>query len=467
MSASISRLSSRMAASAALMIALGSTALVPNTAQAQLAGMPTRDGVPTLAPLIEKVVPAVVNVSVKSKEEAQDNPLLKDPMLRRFFDMPDRPNQRERDNVRRSVGSGIIVNAKKGYILSNHHVVDNATEITVKLKDGREFTAKKVGSDEATDVALLQVDAKDLSELPIGDSNKLMVGDFVVAVGNPFGLGQTVTSGIVSAMSRSGLNIEGYEDFIQTDAAINPGNSGGPLINLKGEMVGMNTAIVGGNGGGNVGIGFAVPTSIVSNVMEQLIQYGEVRRGRIGIQISDLTADLAKNLGIEQSEGAVIQRVEKDSPGEKAGLKAGDVAIVLEGKPVKGSGDLRNRVGLVRVGTTITLTVIRDGQKRDFKVKLEKLPETKEVAAIEEREALEGARFSNPESGEGSGIVVREVQRSSPAWQAGLRERDIVLAVNRKAIKNVDEFEKALKAGGRQVALSVKRGNEDLFLIIQ
>lgn len=467
MSASISRLSSRMAASAALMIALGSTALVPNTAQAQLAGMPTRDGVPTLAPLIEKVVPAVVNVSVKSKEEAQDNPLLKDPMLRRFFDMPDRPNQRERDNVRRSVGSGIIVNAKKGYILSNHHVVDNATEITVKLKDGREFTAKKVGSDEATDVALLQVDAKDLSELPIGDSNKLMVGDFVVAVGNPFGLGQTVTSGIVSAMSRSGLNIEGYEDFIQTDAAINPGNSGGPLINLKGEMVGMNTAIVGGNGGGNVGIGFAVPTSIVSNVMEQLIQYGEVRRGRIGIQISDLTADLAKNLGIEQSEGAVIQRVEKDSPGEKAGLKAGDVAIVLEGKPVKGSGDLRNRVGLVRVGTTITLTVIRDGQKRDFKVKLEKLPETKEVAAIEEREALEGARFSNPESGEGSGIVVREVQRSSPAWQAGLRERDVVLAVNRKAIKNVDEFEKALKAGGRQVALSVKRGNEDLFLIIQ
>jgi len=456
-----------MAASAALMIALGSTALVPNTAQAQLAGMPTRDGVPTLAPLIEKVVPAVVNVSVKSKEEAQDNPLLKDPMLRRFFDMPDRPNQRERDNVRRSVGSGIIVNAKKGYILSNHHVVDNATEITVKLKDGREFTAKKVGSDEATDVALLQVDAKDLSELPIGDSNKLMVGDFVVAVGNPFGLGQTVTSGIVSAMSRSGLNIEGYEDFIQTDAAINPGNSGGPLINLKGEMVGMNTAIVGGNGGGNVGIGFAVPTSIVSNVMEQLIQYGEVRRGRIGIQISDLTADLAKNLGIEQSEGAVIQRVEKDSPGEKAGLKAGDVAIVLEGKPVKGSGDLRNRVGLVRVGTTITLTVIRDGQKRDFKVKLEKLPETKEVAAIEEREALEGARFSNPESGEGSGIVVREVQRSSPAWQAGLRERDVVLAVNRKAIKNVDEFEKALKAGGRQVALSVKRGNEDLFLIIQ
>jgi len=456
-----------MAASAALMIALGSTALVPNTAQAQLAGMSTRDGVPTLAPLIEKVVPAVVNVSVKSKEEAQDNPLLKDPMLRRFFDMPDRPNQRERDNVRRSVGSGIIVNAKKGYILSNHHVVDNATEITVKLKDGREFTAKKVGSDEATDVALLQVDAKDLSELPIGDSNKLMVGDFVVAVGNPFGLGQTVTSGIVSAMSRSGLNIEGYEDFIQTDAAINPGNSGGPLINLKGEMVGMNTAIVGGNGGGNVGIGFAVPTSIVSNVMEQLIQYGEVRRGRIGIQISDLTADLAKNLGIEQSEGAVIQRVEKDSPGEKAGLKAGDVAIVLEGKPVKGSGDLRNRVGLVRVGTTITLTVIRDGQKRDFKVKLEKLPETKEVAAIEEREALEGARFSNPESGEGSGIVVREVQRSSPAWQAGLRERDVVLAVNRKAIKNVDEFEKALKAGGRQVALSVKRGNEDLFLIIQ
>ena len=464
MFAPVSRLSTRLLTSAALVVTFGSAALRPAIAQAQLAGMPTRDGTPTLAPLIDKVVPAVVNVAVKSKEEMADNPLLKDPMFRRFFDVPESSVPRER----RSVGSGVIVDAKNGYILTNHHVVDEATEIMVKLKDGREYTAKKVGSDEATDVALLKVEGKNLSDLPIGDSSKLQVGDFVVAIGNPFGLGQTVTSGIVSAMGRSGLNIEGYEDFIQTDAAINPGNSGGPLINLKGEMVGMNTAILGGNGGGNVGIGFAVPTSIVKNVMEQLIQYGEVRRGRIGVQISDLTPDLAKNLGIDQSEGAVIQRVEKDSPGDKAGLKAGDVAIVLDGKPVKGSSDLRNRIGLSKVESTVALTIIRDGQKKEVKVKLEKAPEKQEVAAIEEREALQGASFVNPEAGDKSnGIVVKDVQRNSSAWQAGLRERDVVIAVNRKAIKNVDDFEKALKDGGRQVALSVKRGSEDLFLIIQ
>ena len=202
--------------------------------------------------------------------------------------------------------------------------------------------------------------------------------------------------------------------------------------------------------------------------MEQLIQYGEVRRGRIGVQISDLTPDLAKNLGIDQSEGAVIQRVEKDSPGDKAGLKAGDVAIVLDGKPVKGSSDLRNRIGLSKVESTVALTIIRDGQKKEVKVKLEKAPEKQEVAAIEEREALQGASFVNPEAGDKSnGIVVKDVQRNSSAWQAGLRERDVVIAVNRKAIKNVDDFEKALKDGGRQVALSVKRGSEDLFLIIQ
>jgi Do/DeqQ family serine protease len=461
MSASVSRLSSRLLLGAALIVTVGSAAVWPTNSQAQLAGIPTRDGMPTLAPLIDKVVPAVVNIAVKSKDDMTNNPLFKDPMFRRFFDIPDRPTPRER----RSVGSGIIVDAKKGYILTNHHVVDDASEILVRLKDGRELTAKKLGSDEGTDVALLQVEAKDLTDLPIGDSGKLLVGDFVVAVGNPFGIGQTVTSGIVSALSRA-IGIEGYEDFIQTDAAINPGNSGGPLVNLKGEMVGMNTAILGGNGGGNVGIGFAVPTSIVKNVMDQLAEYGEVRRGRIGVQIIDLTPDLAKNLGIDQNEGAVIQRVEKDSPGDKAGLKAGDVAVVLDGKPVKGSSDLRNRVGLAQVGNTVTLTVMRDGRKMDVRVKLEKIPEKQEVAAIEERETLQGASFVNPEGGD-NGIVVKEVQRGSPAWQAGLRERDVVAAVNRKAVKSVDEFEKALKDGGRQVALSVKRGNEDLFLIIQ
>jgi serine protease Do/serine protease DegQ len=461
MSASSARLSSRLLAGVAIVLVLG-VAAAPVAVQAQISALPTRDGTPTLAPLIEKIVPAVVNIAVKSKNDMANNPLMRDPMFRRFFDIPDRPAPPER----RSVGSGLVIDAKKGYVLTNHHVIDNASEIVVKLKDGREFVAKKVGSDEATDVALLQIEAKDLTELSIGDSSKLMVGDFVVAVGNPFGLGQTVTSGIVSALGRSGLNIEGYEDFIQTDAAINPGNSGGPLVSLKGEVVGMNTAILTGGGPGNVGIGFAVPTSIISNVKDQLIQYGEVRRGRIGVQITDLTPDLAKNLGIDQNEGAVIQRVEKDTPGERAGLKAGDVAVMLDGKPVKGSGDLRNRVGLAQVGSNVTLTIIRDGKRQDVRIRLEKVPEKKEMAAIEDRETLEGASFSNPEAGD-AGIVVKDVQRGSPAWQAGLREKDVVAAVNRKAVKNVDEFEKALKDGGRQVALSVKRGSEDLFLIIQ
>jgi serine protease Do/serine protease DegQ len=459
MSALVSRYSSRFLTTAAVVAAIaGAAVVVP--AQAQIAGAPIRDGVPTLAPLIERAVPAVVNVSVK--QDMSNNPLFNDPMFRKFFDMPERMPKKER----MSAGSGIIVDAKKGYVLTNHHVVDDATEITVRLKDNREYVAKKIGSDEATDVALLQIDAKDLVDLPIGDSSKLQVGDFAIAIGNPFGLGQTVTSGIVSALGRSGLNIEGYEDFIQTDAAINPGNSGGPLINLKGEMVGMNTAIIGANGGGNVGIGFAVPTSIVSNVMAQLIEHGEVRRGRIGIVIADLSPELSKSLNVNQNEGAVIQRVEKGSPGDKAGLKAGDVAITLNGKPVKSSADLRNRVGLSQVGSTVDLVIIRDGAKKDVKVTLEKAPEKQEVAAIEEREALEGASFSDPEAGD-KGVVVKQVQRGSAAYQAGLRERDIVAAVNRKPVKSVNEFEKALKEGGRQVALSVKRGDEDLFLIIQ
>ncbi|MDX2144462.1 MAG: Do family serine endopeptidase [Rhodospirillaceae bacterium] len=452
--------SSRLVAAAIVASAVATSALVPLAAQAQLAGLPTRDGMPTLAPMIQKATPAVVSIAVKSKVDMADNPMFNDPFFRRFFDMPDRIPENQRES--QSAGSGVIIDAKKGYVLTNHHVVDDATEIVVRLKDNRELTAKKLGSDEGTDIALLQVDAKDLTDMPLGDSSKMQVGDFVVAVGNPFGLGHTVTSGIISALGRSGLNIEGYEDFIQTDAAINPGNSGGPLLNLKGEIIGINTAIVGRS---NVGIGFAVPSSIVSSVVDQLAEYGEVRRGRIGVQISDLTPDLAKKLGISEEAGAVIQRVEKGTPGDLAGLKAGDVAIALDGKPLKGSSDLRNRVGLTQVGTTVVLTVIReDGEKKDIKIKLEKAPK-QEIAAVEDRETLKGASFSNSDTGKG--VVVKDIQRGSAAATAGLRPGDVVMSVNRKAIANVDEFEKALKDGGRQVALSVKRGDEDLFLIIQ
>ncbi len=454
-------LSSRTVRIAAVIAALSASTAITTATYAQLASLPTRDGMPTLAPLIEKVVPAVVNISVKTKIDMTNNPLFNDPTFRRFFDVPEQmPRQRERQ----SAGSGVIIDAKKGYIITNHHVVDGASEISVRLNDDREFDAKLIGSDEGTDVALLQIESNDLKSMAFGKSESLKVGDFVVAIGNPFGLNQTVTSGIVSALGRSNLRIEGYEDFIQTDAAINPGNSGGALINLKGELVGMNTAIYGPNGG-NVGIGFAIPTTIIENVKDQLIQFGEVRRGRIGIEIADLTPDLAKTLGLSLSEGALISRVQKGTPGEAAGLKSEDVVTMLDGKPVKNAADLRNRVSLTQFDTEVKLKIIRDGKEREVKVTLGKMPKEEEVAAVDERPQLEGAQFKDSDDSS-DGVTVLEVERGSPAYQTGLRQRDVIAAVNRKPVKSVGEFKDALK-DGRQAALSVKRGDENLFLIIR
>jgi serine protease Do/serine protease DegQ len=425
--------------------------------------VPMRDGLPTLAPLVERVTPAVVNVAVKSKMDMEDNPLFKDPKFRRFFDLPDKLPPQERS----SVGSGVIIDAKKGYILTNHHVIDDATDIAITLKDKRVFTAKVIGGDKDTDVALLQIQGSDLVALPMGDATAMRVGDYVVAVGNPFGLGQTVTSGIVSALGRSGLAIEGYEDFIQTDASINPGNSGGALVNLKGELIGINTAIIGPSGG-NVGVGFAVPTTMVKSVMAQLIEYGEVRRGQIGVQISDMTPELAKNLGIDRAEGALIAAVVKGSPAELAGLKAGDVAIELDGKPLKSMSDLRNRIGMMTLGTAVNVTVIRSGSKKDFKITIGKPPKETVVAKAEDRPALQGATFSNTEATDKvKGVRVTNVERNSPAFQSNLRTGDIIVSVNRKEIANVDEFTTAMKDSTRQTALFIKRGGEDLLVIVQ
>ena len=425
--------------------------------------VPMRDGLPTLAPLVERVTPAVVNVAVKSKMDMEENPLFKDPKFRRFFDLPDKLPPQERS----SVGSGVIIDAKKGYVLTNHHVIDDATDIAITLKDKRVFTAKVIGGDKDTDIALLQIDSNDLTALPMGDSTQMRVGDYVVAVGNPFGLGQTVTSGIVSALGRSGLAIEGYEDFIQTDASINPGNSGGALVNLKGELIGINTAII-GPAGGNVGVGFAVPTTMIKSVMAQLIEYGEVRRGQIGVQISDMTPELAKNLGIDRAEGALIAAVVKGSPAEAAGLKAGDVAIELDGKPLKSMTDLRNRIGMMTLGTAVNITVIRNGGKKDFKITIGKPPKETVVAKAEDRPALQGATFSNPEPGDKvKGVRVTNVERNSPAFQSNLRTGDIIVSVNRKEVSNVDEFTAAMKNSARQTALFIKRGGEDLLVIVQ
>ena len=320
--------------------------------------------IPTLAPLLREVTPAVVNIAVKGHEAV--NPLFNDPVYRRYYAVPEGAPMRETQ----AAGSGVIVDGRVGYVMTNNHVVEHADEIVVTLKDNRQLRAKLVGADSETDIAILQIEAKNLTALTIGDSEKLEVGDFVVAIGNPFGLGQTVTSGIVSALGRSGMHIENYENFIQTDASINPGNSGGALINLRGELVGINTAII-GPAGGNVGIGFAVPINMARSVMQQLVAYGEVKRGRIGIELQDLTPDIAEALGVDVLGGAVVGRVEPGSPARRAGLQPGDVIIEIDGSPVRNSSDIRNRVGLTPVGDTLRLTILRHGDKSMVDVKIE------------------------------------------------------------------------------------------------
>ena len=449
------------AAGAAVALILGTYAATLPGHAADIT-VPMINGIPTLAPLVERVAPGVVSIAVRTKLDMADNPLFKDPKFRRFFDLPDNMPPQERS----SAGSGVIIDAKKGYILTNHHVIDEATEIQVTLKDKRQLTAKVIGGDKDTDIALLQVDAQNLVALTMGDTTAMRVGDYVLAIGNPFGLSQTVTSGIVSALGRSmGGSIEGYEDFIQTDASINPGNSGGALVNLKGELIGINTAII-GPAGGNVGVGFAVPTTMVKAVMNQLIAYGEVRRGVIGVNIQDLTPELAKNLGIPAMEGALIAGVIKGSAADTSGLKAGDVAVELNGRPLMGSSDLRNSIGMMTLGTSVNLKVVRDGSKKDFKLTIGKPPQQMIEAKAEDRPALAGATFSNPEPGS-KGVRVTNVERGSPAAKSNLRAGDVIVSVNRKEVTSVEEFSTAMKGSERQTALFIKRGNEDVLVIVQ
>jgi serine protease DegQ len=353
----------RLRPMAVLAVALAASTLSqPSFAAAPIVGP---DGqIPTLAPLLKEVTPAVVNIATKGHEAV--NPLYNDPLFRRFYKVPEGAEQRETQ----AAGSGVIIDAKAGYVVTNNHVIEKADEIVVTLKDNRQLDAKLVGSDPETDIAVLQVQGKNLTALEIGDSDALQVGDFVIAIGNPFGLGQTVTSGIVSALGRTGLGIENYENFIQTDASINPGNSGGALINLRGELVGINTAIVGPSGG-NVGIGFAVPINMARSVIQQLVAHGEVKRGRLGVEVEDLTPDIAEALHVEAPGGAVIKRVEPGSPARRAGLQAGDVVLAIDGRPVQSSSDLRNRVGLTAVGQTIQLTILRRGSQQTVSIQVE------------------------------------------------------------------------------------------------
>jgi Do/DeqQ family serine protease len=425
----------------------------------------SKNGIPSLAPLLQDVTPAVVNISVQTRSAIEENPLFRDPFFRRFFELPDQAARPER-----SAGSGVIVDAGKGYVVTNYHVIKDAQQILVTLKDRRQFQAKLVGTDPGTDIALLKIEAKNLQALRLGDSDLLNVGDFVVAIGNPFGLGQTVTSGIVSALGRSGLDIEGYEDFIQTDASINPGNSGGALINLKGELIGINTAIIGPSGA-NVGIGFAVPSMMVKAVLDQIVRFGEVRRGRLGASSEDITHDLAGSLGLASTEGAIISIVEPNSPAEKAGMKPRDVVIGVNGRAVRNAADLRNKVGMMPIGETIELRLIRSAKPLTMKIKIAK---PLDIAGTEAETVpqLAGATVANFNAGSSSrekieGVLVTKVDANSPAWLHGIRPGDIIVGVNRRKVRSVQEFLAVLQASQDVIMLNLLRGDFRLTIVIR
>ncbi len=422
--------------------------------------------IPSLAPMLQKTIPGVVNISTKTKIRVQENPLFNDPFFRRFFDVPRVPRERESQ----SLGSGVIINAEKGYIVTNNHVIDKADEITVTLGDQRSFSATVIGTDPEVDLAVIQIKADNITAVPMADSDKLQVGDFVVAIGNPFGLGQTVTSGIVSALGRNNLGIEGYEDFIQTDASINPGNSGGALVNLRGELVGINTAIV-GPGGGNVGIGFAIPINMSKDIAEQLILYGEVRRGQLGVAIQDLTPELAGAFSITAGKGVVVSQVAEGSPAQIAGIRPGDIIISVNNKPVTNVAELRNAIGLQRVGEKVKLRLIRDAKELTVTALIEE-PKLTKVEGAEINPRLSGALFSaiapgHPLAGKVVGVEVVDIEPGSPAWNAGLRKSDIILSANRMPVEDIAGLKNAIGSGRHGLLFNIRRGDGALFLVIR
>jgi Do/DeqQ family serine protease len=431
------------------------------------AGSPAADAspMPTLAPMVKRVSPSVVNIATRGtiKEQSGHNPLLDDPFFRRFFDAPQDSKPRERQF--QSAGSGVIVDAKNGYIITNHHVVENASEITITLLDNRTFSAKVVGTDEGADVAVLQAKQPNLVAMPLGDSAKLEVGDYVVAIGNPFGLQHTVTAGIVSALGRSNINPEagGYEDFIQTDASINPGNSGGALVNLRGELVGINSAIL-SRSGGNIGIGFAIPVNMVHSVMDQLIKYGQVKRGVLGVQLYSVTADIAKEFGLAETTGALVAGVVQGSAAEHAGIKTGDIITSLNGVTMKSSGELRNAIGMLHVGDKVELGLLRDGKPRKVTALVAERSDTESASAADINRGLDGAELAD--APDGGGVMVNKVQEASAASQAGIRANDVIVGVGRTPVTNLRSLREAVK-GASVVVLKVRRGSDTLLLPVR
>jgi serine protease Do/serine protease DegQ len=444
------------------------TALVVGLPGLALAVLPPSvDGapMPSLAPMLERVTPGVVNIATEGVQRIRRNPLLEDPFFRRFFNIPELPAERRVE----SLGSGVIIDAARGLIVTNNHVIAQADRIRVRLRDERVMLAELVGADPETDVALIRIPAERLTAVPLAAPDSLRVGDFVVAIGNPFGLGQTVTSGIVSALGRTGLGILGYEDLIQTDASINPGNSGGALVNLKGELVGINTAIF-TQGAGNIGIGFAIPANMAMQVTEQLLQFGEVRRGFLGAQLQDLDPALAEAFGLPPGQsGAVLNAIVPGSAADEAGLKAGDVVVGLNGRQINSAGELRTQIGLLRVGDPVQLEVLREGKRIAVTARVTPREMTEVAGDDFPNPRLAGAAFRNFQGpgGDQRGVVVTQVTPGSRAWQNGLRPGDILVEANRRPLTSVAELAQVMAAPGNQVLLRVRRQGVEAFMVLR
>ncbi|MFT5399019.1 MAG: Do/DeqQ family serine protease [Planctomycetota bacterium] len=436
--------------------------------QAALPAAIDGQALPSLAPMLEKITPAVVNIATRGKARRRiEFSVPNEPFFRRFFNFPDM----ERIQETSSLGSGVIVDAKKGLILTNNHVIKDAYEIKVTLTDGRELDAQILGRDPDTDIAVIQVPAEKLTDVSMADSSQLRVGDFVVAIGNPFGLGQTVTSGIVSALGRSGLGIESIEDFIQTDASINLGNSGGALVNLRGELVGINTAIYGAGNQGSIGIGFAIPVNMARDIMQQLVENGEVQRGRLGAQGQDLTEQLAQAFGIEQSNGFIITQIETGSPADKAGLKVGDVVVTANKRSIGSSRDMHNLVGMQRIGEVIELEFYREGRKQYLPVLIQPV----EIATIDGGEIhlkLDGATIGEISKQQlQRGVVkyleVLEVEANSNAQRSGFQQGDIIYSINKQSVGSFGEAFDIVAQNDQNMIMNIQRGERELYLLLK
>ncbi|MDX5629486.1 MULTISPECIES: serine endoprotease DegQ [unclassified Brenneria] len=425
--------------------------------------VPGQQQLPSLAPMLEKVLPAVVSVHIEGTRTQNQ----RIPEEFKFFFGPNIPQDKQSARPFAGLGSGVIINAAKGYVLTNNHVINNADKIRVQLNDGREYEAKLIGRDEQSDIALIQlVDAKNLVEVKMADSDRLRVGDFAVAVGNPFGLGQTATSGIISALGRSGLNLEGLENFIQTDASINRGNSGGALVNLNGELIGINTAIL-APGGGNIGIGFAIPSNMAQNLAQQLVEFGEVRRGVLGIRGSEMTSEMAKAFKVDVQRGAFVSEVLPQSAAAKAGIKAGDVLTSLDGKPIGSFAELRAKIGTTAPGKTVKVGLLRDGKPLEVSVVLDN-SSTTTTSAETLYPALQGASLTNGQLKDGGkGIQIDNVVKDSPAAQLGLQKGDIIVGVNRERVENITQLRKILEAKPSVLALNIVRGDDTIYLLLR